>query len=92
MEQLALDGMPSSDVKGEGLSLIDALVDSGLALTPRGEVTQGQARKFIRDGAVRVNGEQQRDDSFMLSRSSAYFDRFHLLRRGKKYFHLLRWV
>jgi len=92
MGQLALDGMPSSDAEGDGLSLIDALVDSGLALTPRGEVTQGQARKFIRDGAVRVNGEQQRDDEFTLDRSSAYFGRFHLLRRGKKHFHLLRWV
>ncbi|OUS09920.1 tyrosine--tRNA ligase [Gammaproteobacteria bacterium 53_120_T64] len=92
MGQLALDGMPSSDVEADDLSLIDALVDSGLALTPRGEVTQGQARKFIRDGAVRVNGEQRRDDAFALSRSSAYFGRFHLLRRGKKHFHLLRWV
>ncbi len=92
MGQLALDGMPSSDIEADGLSLIDALVDSGLALTPRGEVTQGQARKFVRDGAVRVNGEQQRDDAFALSRSSAYFGRFHLLRRGKKHFHLLRWV
>ena len=92
MDQLALDGMPSSDVKIDEQPLIDVLVDTGLALTPRGEVTQGQARKFIRDGAVRVNGEQQRHDSFMLSRSSAYFGRFHLLRRGKKHFHLLRWL
>jgi len=92
MGQLALDGMPCTDVEVEGLSLIDALVDSGLALTPRGEVTQGQARKFIRDGAVRVNGEQQRDDGFALNRASAYFGCFHLLRRGKKHFHLLRWL
>ncbi len=92
MEQLALDGMPSTSAEGAGLPLIDALVDSGLALTPRGEVTQGQARKFIRDGAVRVNGEQQQEDAFILNRSSAYFGRFHLLRRGKKHFHLLRWV
>ncbi len=92
MGQLALDGMPSSDIEVEGMSLIDALVHSGLAMTPRGEVTQGQARKFIRDGAVRVNGEQQRDDAFALTRSGAYFGRFHLLRRGKKHFHLLRWV
>ena len=92
MEQLALDGMPCSDVSVDSLPLIEALVDSGLAVTPRGEVTQGQARKFIRDGAARVNGEQQRDDGFILSRSTAYFGRFHLLRRGKKHFHLLRWL
>jgi tyrosyl-tRNA synthetase len=92
MEQLALDGMPSSDIEVAGLTLIDALVDSGLALTPRGEVTQGQARKFIRDGAVRVNGEQQKDEGLGLNRVGAYYGRFHLLRRGKKHFHLLRWL
>ncbi|MBQ0721357.1 MAG: tyrosine--tRNA ligase [Gammaproteobacteria bacterium] len=91
MEQLALDGMPCSDIKVEGLSLIDALVATGLALTPRGEVTQGQARKFIRDGAVRVNGVPQKEESFSLNRAGAYFGRFHLLRRGKKHFHLIRW-
>ncbi len=92
MEQLALDGMPSSDIEVAGLTLIDALVDSGLALTPRGEVTQGQARKFIRDGAVRVNGEQQKDEGLSLNRAGAYYGRYHLLRRGKKHFHLLRWL
>ncbi|MDF1832753.1 MAG: tyrosine--tRNA ligase [Porticoccaceae bacterium] len=92
MEQLALDGMPSSDVDAESLTLIDALVDSGLALTPRGEVTQGQARKFIRDGAVRVNGKQQKEEVLKLNRSDAYYGRYHLLRRGKKHFHLLRWL
>ena len=92
MEQLALDGMPSSDIDVAGLTLIDALVDSGLALTPRGEVTQGQARKFIRDGAVRVNGEQQKDEGLSLNRADAYYGHYHLLRRGKKHFHLLRWL
>ena len=92
MGQLALDGMPSSDIKAEGLSLVDALVESGLALTPRGEVTQGQARKFVRDGAIRVNGEQIKDESFVVSRSNTYYGRYHLLRRGKKLFHLLRWI
>ena len=92
MEQLAFDGMPSSDVDAESLTLIDALVDSGLALTPRGEVTQGQARKFIRDGAVRVNGKQQKEEVLKLNRSDAYYGRYHLLRRGKKHFHLLRWL
>lgn len=92
MEQLALDGMPSSDIEVAGLTLIDALVDSGLALTPRGEVTQGQARKFIRDGAVRVNGKQQKDEGLSLNKAGAYYGRFHLLRRGKKHFHLLRWL
>lgn len=92
LEQLALDGMPCTDLPGSELDLMTALVTTGLALTPRGEVTQGQARKFIKDGAIQINGEQVRDTQAVISRQSACHRRFHILRRGKKNFHLVRWI
>ncbi len=92
MEQLALDGLPSTDLLGSELSLIDVLVTTGLALTPRGEVTVGQARKFVRDGAIQVDGLQTRDPETTLARTRASHGRFNILRRGKKNFHLVRWV
>lgn len=92
LEQLALDGMPCTDIATPSKSLVEALVDSGLAVTPRGEVTLGQARKFVRDGAVSVNGLKVDDDQALLTRGDAYYGRFHTLRRGKKHFHLLRWT
>jgi tyrosyl-tRNA synthetase len=92
LSQLALDGLPSSKVDGEECGLLQVLVDSGLAMTPRGEVTMGQARKFVQSNAVSVNGEKITDVDSVLRKSDAYFGRFNLLKRGKKNFHLLEWV
>ena len=64
---------------------------TGLALTPRGEVTIGQARKFLQEGAVLVNGAKTLDANAEMSRSEALFGRYCLLRRGKKHFHLVAW-
>ncbi|MGI9289612.1 MAG: tyrosine--tRNA ligase [Pseudomonadales bacterium] len=90
--QLALDGLPCTDVSGSERNLAELLVDSGLALTPRGEVTLGQARKFIQGNAVAVNGDKVNDIDATLRAADGLFGKFHLLKRGKKEFHLLRWV
>jgi tyrosyl-tRNA synthetase len=92
LEQLALDGLPCSQIEAGSKPLVELLVDTGLALTPRGEVTVGQARKFIQSNAVSVNGQKITDDQALLDPSSAYFGRYHLIKRGKKLFHLLQWL
>ncbi|MGK2913521.1 MAG: tyrosine--tRNA ligase [Porticoccaceae bacterium] len=92
LEQLALDGMPCTEIDVPSKAIVDVLVDSGLAVTPRGEVTLGQARKFVRDGAVSVNSVKVGDDQALVTRADAYYGHFHILCRGKKNFHLLRWV
>ena len=89
--QLAQDGLPTLKVAGDERSLVDLLVETGLAATPRGEVTAGQARKFIQEGAVQVNGVKQSDVSVQLGVQTAIHGKYHLLRRGKKQFHLLVW-
>ena len=89
LAQLALDGLPVTPVATEEISLIDALVESGLALTPRGEVTSGQARKLIKSSAVSVNGEKVKDESYVLSRANGLFGRYQIIRKGKKNHHLV---
>ena len=83
LEQLALDGMQSETI-APGTGIIDALVASGLAVTPRGEVTVGQARKLIKSNAVANNGIKVADDALQLSDDNALFGRFHLVQKGKK--------
>ena len=92
LAQLALDGLPCTRVKAAEKPLIELLVETGLAATPRGEVTIGQARKFISSNAVAVNGEKVGDTEAILAKSTALHGRFHLLKRGKKLFHLVEWV
>lgn len=91
LKQLALDGLPVLSVSGEGRSLVELLVEAGLAATPRGEVTVGQARKFIQEGAVQVNGVKVTDVSEAVGPSNAIYNKYHLLRRGKRLFHLVVW-
>ena len=88
LEQLAQDGMPSSSASGN-VALVDVLVSSGLAVTPKGEVTAGQARKLIQGNSVTVNGEKQVDVDLTLTNEGALFGRFFVIQKGKKHHHLL---
>jgi tyrosyl-tRNA synthetase len=80
-----------SPVQNGRVSLLDALVGTGLAMTPRGDVTVGQARKFISEGAVQVNGLKIVDIDAELLQVEAMLGRYHLIRRGKKQFALIVW-
>jgi tyrosyl-tRNA synthetase len=88
-EQLAQDGLPRTTVNQEAVALLDCLVDSGLAITPKGQVTRGQARKLILSNAVSVNGVKQSDEDCLLDRSGALFSRYYLVQKGKKHHHLI---
>jgi len=88
-EQLAQDGLPCTHLAEAVISLLDCLVKSGLAVTPKGQATRGQARKLIQSNAVSVNGVKQSDEHCQLDRSGALFSRYHLVQKGKKNHHLI---
>ncbi len=89
LQQLALDGMPSTQIEAETVGILEMLVESGLAVTPRGEVTKGQARKLIKSNAVSVNGEKIDSEDIVLGKSNAMHGRYHVVGKGKKQYHLL---
>jgi tyrosyl-tRNA synthetase len=68
----------SDTVSGEGLSLLDALVESGLS------PSRGQAKKDIQGGGVNVNNNRIQDLQAKLTQSDVHFGKYILLRRGKK--------
>jgi tyrosyl-tRNA synthetase len=80
--QLSLDGLPSTVHQSGSVSLVEALVNSGLASSNK------MAREFIGNGAVSVNGEKISEASALLLQEQALFGRYWLIRRGKKLFHL----
>jgi len=88
LAQLALDGLPTSHLASD-TSLIDTLVETGLAVTPKGEVTAGQARKLIQSNAVTVDGEKVADTDFVIRKSNALFGCFHIIQKGKKNHHMI---
>ncbi len=86
----ALASAPTSQqardkLAGEGLSLIDVLVETGLCKSKR------EAREFAQTGAVLVNGRKAGPED-RLRDSDLLHGEFIALRRGKKNWHLLRFV
>ena len=66
-------------------SLVDALISSHLASSKR------EAREFIRNGAVLVNGDKITDEQYQLSKDLAIEGKFIVLRRGKKLYALIKY-
>ncbi|PCJ48116.1 MAG: tyrosine--tRNA ligase [Gammaproteobacteria bacterium] len=85
LAQLALDGLPCSEVETTSASLLDLLTQSELASSNR------LAREFISNGAVSVNGEKLTDVSVILTKEEALFGQYSLIKRGKKLFNLYLW-
>ena len=84
-EQLRLDGLPATDLQAESIGLVDALVATGMAASNR------VAREFIGAGAVSVNGLKVGAEDYLIERSvSGLYNKYVVLKRGKKLFHLIR--
>jgi len=82
---------PSTDVArsaldGSGLSVVDALVQSGL------ESSKAAARRKLAEGAIYVNNRRVIEPEAAIQRPDLLHDRYVVLRRGKKDHHLLRFA
>lgn len=81
LQQLELDGLPCS-LMSENMTLTQILVTTKLATSNR------QAREFIGNNAIQVNGKIcNRED---VNNAPALHQRYWLIKRGKKQFHLLK--
>lgn len=67
-----------NDFDGEGLGLLDLLVQSKLCQS------KGQARKDVQGGGVNINNIRQTDPMLFISKDQLLFDQYLLLRKGKK--------
>ncbi len=76
---------PATDFDGDGLTLLQALVDTGLMKS------KGEARRMIRQNAVRVEGELISDEMFNLT-ADLITDGKVALQVGKKRHHHIRIV
>ncbi|MCY3818569.1 MAG: tyrosine--tRNA ligase [Gammaproteobacteria bacterium] len=81
-DQLALDGIDSTTI-GADAGLVAVMAQTPLARS------RTAARRLVQSKAVRVNGQLMEDPEGELSRANARYGRFHLIRRGKKSWHLV---
>ena len=82
LEQLQLDGLTVSTISDVEPGLVSVLAGTPLA------TSRSAARKLIQSGGVQINGAGVDDVETILTRESALHGRYHLIRRGKKVWHL----
>ena len=69
-------------ILNEDASLVDLLVNGGVCSSKR------EAREFINNGSISVNGEKITDLEKMITKSSCLFDKYVIIRRGKKKYYI----
>ncbi len=72
-----LKGVPNFEYKEE-LPLVDVLVNNGMASSKR------EAREFIKNNAVSINGEVVNDETKIITKDMALEGKVLIFRRGKK--------
>ncbi|GGK28823.1 MULTISPECIES: tyrosine--tRNA ligase [Aliivibrio] len=85
LAQLALDGLPSTELEASEQTIVEVLTQSELAKSNK------MAREFIGNGAVSVNGEKVADTEAVLKKEDALFGKYSVIKRGKKLFNLYIW-
>lgn len=78
--------LPRSALAGEGLGLLDALVETGLAKS------RGEARRSVQQGGVYVNNRRVSDLEYRLAAGDLASESVIVLRVGKKRYALLRFT
>ena len=81
--EMGFEGIPSVEIN-EDTNIIDALVMVKAASSKR------EAREFIQNGAVLINGVQEKSLEFIISKDNALGGKYTIVRRGKKNYYLLK--
>ena len=75
--EVAFKGVPSFEVN-EGITLIDLLVNNGVASSRR------EAREFLNAGSIIINDEKHQDENEIITKDIAIEGKILVIRRGKK--------
>lgn len=81
--EMGFGDLPSINLH-DNLTLVDALIEASLAKSKR------EAREFIQNGAVSLNGDKCQDLEHILSTFDAIEGKFIVIRRGKKLYALIK--
>ena len=78
----AMSGVDTYTIDTE-LNLVDTLVSTGILSSKR------EAREFITNGSISVNGEKITDLEYLVNKSNALYNKYIVIRRGKKKYYLV---
>lgn len=83
--EVGFKDVPSYNLTNCG-GIVDILVESGIAASKR------EAREFVGNGSIRVNGEKVTDVEFEITKNIAIEGKMIVVRKGKKSYILLKFV
>ena len=78
----AMSGVDNYSIKEEK-NIVDLLVDTGILSSKR------EAREFISNGSISVNGDRINDLELLVNKSNALYNKYIVIRRGKKKYYLV---
>ena len=71
------------NVETTNINIVDALIECKLATSKR------EARQFLSNNAISHNNDKITDEHYILNNDNALFNKYHVLKRGKKLYSLL---
>ncbi len=83
--EMAFKGINPYDISEEKL-LVDLLVESSILKSKR------EAREFITNGSISINGEKVKNVEFVVDKDIAIDEKYVVIRRGKKKYFIIRFI
>lgn len=84
--KVAFSGVPSIEVTKDDKNIVELIVEAGISSSKR------QAREDVTNGAISVNGEKITDLEYVVDSTDRLEDAFAIIRRGKKKYHMVKFV
>ena len=81
----AFKDVPNFDIT-EDKNLVDLLVEAKICSSKR------EAREFVANNSISVNGDKVNDLEFMITKSTTLGDKYIVIRRGKKQYYLVKYA
>ena len=78
----ALSGVETSTISEE-VNIVDMLVNTGILSSKR------EAREFLSNGSISLNGDRITDLELTIKKDTCLYDKYLVVRRGKKKYHLV---
>jgi tyrosyl-tRNA synthetase len=78
----ALNGVETSTIN-EDVNIVDMLVNTGILSSKR------EAREFLTNGSISLNGERITDLELTITKDTCLYNKYLVVRRGKKKYHLV---
>lgn len=78
----AMNGVPTENITEE-MNIVDMLVNTKILSSKR------EAREFITNGSISINGEKINDVDMLVNKEKALYNKYIVVRRGKKKYYLI---